>query len=93
MIIGQITREYLPVRSGGYYIDYSYEYKGNKRRDSREISNVLNSPQRFVNKYFPVIVSDEGDESAILISPEDFAFFNKEFPDSLGWVVQWVKRK
>ena len=91
MVIGQITREYIPPKAAGYYVGFSYKYEGKEMSGSREITDVIDSPQRFVNKFFPVVVSKEdADESAILTTPKDFSFFDKAFPDSLIWVVQFV---
>jgi hypothetical protein len=91
VVIGQITRQYV---KGGSYLNFIYTYEGNTMTGGRNITDVLYSPERFVNKFFPVVVSKKnGTNSAILITPKDFAFFEKEFPDSLTWVVQWVQEK
>jgi len=91
IVVGQITREYTPPRSSGYLIDFSYSYEGKKINGSRNIHGIITSPWRFVDKFFPVVVSKEDPhECAILITPQDFSFFNKQFPDSLSWAIQWV---
>src|SRR4051794_12994469 len=75
IVMGQITREYIPTRSAGYFINYRYNHEGRQYSGSRDIMDVIYSPQRFVNKFFPVVLSKEdAGESAILITPDDFAF-------------------
>jgi|GEM_PF-5798570 len=90
--IGKITREYIPTKSMSHSLTYKFDYAGKQFSKGRNITGVLNSPHRFVNKFFPVVFSkDDPAESAILITPDDFAFFDRDFPDSLSWVIQWVK--
>lgn len=44
-------------------------------------------------KYFPVVYSFNGFwyDSKILITPDDFKQFNLPFPDSLNWVLKYMK--
>ena len=94
LVMGKITRTYIPYKSISPRITYAYELEGKKMESSRNVEDVLYTPQRVVNKYFPVIVSSKDpDESAILITPDDFSFFGKKFPDSLQWVVEFVREK
>lgn len=90
VVTGRITRKYMP-KSGGSFLDFSYKYGGQEMESGRYVTGVVYSPERFVNRFFPVVVSiGDPEESAILLTPKDFAFFNKEFPDSLSWVIQFV---
>jgi hypothetical protein len=92
VFVGEITRKYSVYRSSGIRIEYTFKDRSGKIVvDNRNIADVIGSPERFVKKFFPVVVSEaDSDENAILITPSDFALFNIVFPDSLDWVVQYV---
>ncbi|MFT3682280.1 MAG: hypothetical protein QM791_18550 [Ferruginibacter sp.] len=69
--------------------EYSYEHNG-------EVCNSsFSSPQKdysiLIGKSFPVLVSSLTKKSTMLIIPNHFKKFNIPFPDSLKWVLQYVK--
>lgn len=90
IVIGKITRGHFPNRAAGYYLDYRYVYEGEQLTGTMDITDIITSPKRFVNKFFPVVLNkDDVDESVMLLTPKDFAMFNQTFPDSLEWVIQF----
>jgi hypothetical protein len=91
MSVAKVIRRYTMHRSPGVRIEYSYSYKGNEMSKIRVIDDVIYNPELFVNKFFPVVLSvDDPGESVILLTPKDFRYFNREFPDSLNWVLELV---
>ena len=92
IVIGKVTSEHGSIKSTGHSLEYSFNYEGKEIDLNRKtITNVLSSPYRFVDKYFPVVVSiEDREENVMLITPKDFRTFDLTFPDSLKWVVEWV---
>jgi hypothetical protein len=84
--------------AGGIWIHYVFEfegkkYKGSSRHHTYEISSS-DLHNYVLNKNFPVVYNPSNPSiSSLLITPKDFSRFGYSFPDSLTWILQFVKEK
>ncbi len=83
---------------GSKYINYEFYLGSKKIKGERMYSNEslkLSFVENYlINKYFPIVYSPEYPKnSAILITPKDFAQFEIPFPDSLNWVLPYINGK
>ena len=69
--------------------EYSYEFEGKMYKSS--FSSGKKDYSIFIGKSFPVVVSRLTNKSTMLITPSHFNEFNIPFPDSLKWVLQYLK--
>jgi hypothetical protein len=82
---------------GGIYIDYiitldGKKYKSSSRYLTDEIS-IDDCRNYFIFKTFPVAYSPSNpSNSQLLIRPKDFEHFGVSFPDSLAWVLKFIKK-
>ena len=67
---------------------YGWSNSNGKATDYSNLSGHL------YTKFFPVLLSakDPKKYSTILIVPEDFEEYGLKFPDSLGWVMEYIDR-
>jgi hypothetical protein len=72
-------------------LKYEFYYKGNKIIDNNA-SGSYRGHRIFENKYFPVMYDPILGTSKLLIEPSDFKRFNLPFPDSLKWVLKYLKQ-
>ncbi len=94
----------VEISSGGRYhpgqiwVDYTFIVNGIQCKSSTLIEtiqvNQKDLEKYFVGKKFPVIYNPQFSTSYnpisdMLIFPDTFAEFKKEFPDSLKWVLQY----
>ncbi|MBZ5858575.1 DUF3592 domain-containing protein [Flavihumibacter profundi] len=83
--------------NGGHIlVEYNYELNGKKYIGTYSIlsSKITQGDceKAFVGKYFPLIYNpDNPANSRMLILPIDFDRISLQFPDSLMWVLQYVK--
>ncbi|GAA3937230.1 hypothetical protein GCM10022209_35080 [Chitinophaga oryziterrae] len=72
---------------------YEFYIGNNKYRGDASGIALLNSAGRdFVGKSFPIVYySKDPNISKILIVPSDFKYCNREYPDSLNWVLEYLK--
>ena len=93
--IGKITKcEYITKSGGG--IGLKYEYHVNsvliKRSSTRRRLGVNICNEYFVGRTFPMVYNPDNHElTALLIEPDDFKRFGYEFPDSLKWVLRYIR--
>ena len=90
---GLITNGKIRAVSYGGRTSATFEYEfiyDNQRRTSNTNAGV-NSPENFVGKSFPVIVSTFTKKSSILVTPSHFEKYDLPFPDSLKWVLDYLK--
>ena len=74
-------------------LKYEFYYKGEKLVGANGFKHFRGNPD-FVNRYFPVMYNPGwGGHSQLLIVPEDFEKFNLPFPDSLEWVLPYLKQE
>jgi hypothetical protein len=74
-------------------IKYEFQVDGRIYLGSRTHSYLRYSIDDFVGKAFPVIYRKNwyGVEDMILIVPYDFEYYGHPFPDSLIWVLPYIK--
>ena len=77
----------------GNFIKYNFAYNGNTIYSHGNAHKEYAPLKNFIiNKQFPVIYSTVNPNyNMILILPEDFKDYNVPFPDSLNWVLQYIK--
>lgn len=83
---------------GSLFFDYSISIANkNYNASSSYWTNELSffaAEKYFVGKTFPVAYNpSKPSESSILITPKDFSRYGYPFPDSLKWVLQYLKEK
>ena len=73
-----------------------YEYSVNKKiiKSSMRKGELQYSIQPLNGHSFPVIYKKRwfGYNDVILITPNDFAYYGYDFPDSLNWVIKYLKK-
>ena len=89
LLVGVIKEQSFHSKSSMVDVTYTFEYKG-KHYEYQSNSGVVHSPI-FIGKTFPVIVSKVTFNSTMLITPNHFKTFNIPFPDSLKWVLGYIK--
>jgi hypothetical protein len=77
----------------GNFIEYHFTYNGNTVYSNGNARKEYASLKNFIiYKQFPVIFSSVSPSyNMMLILPEDFKDYNVPFPDSLNWVLQYIK--
>ncbi|MVT10198.1 hypothetical protein [Chitinophaga tropicalis] len=78
----------------GYLVlEYEFNVEGKKFTNTRDLVGlVVMAGRDFQGKSFPILY-DPQDPSLndILITPKGFGSYNREFPDSLNWVKNYLK--
>lgn len=75
----------------GMDLKYEFYYKGEKLSGANAFNKFRGDPD-FVDHYYPVMYYPGlGGHSQLLIEPEDFKEYNIPFPDSLKWVLPYLK--
>ena len=73
-------------------LDLSYEfYYHDKKVFGSNAFNDFRGNDVFVNRNFPVMYEPKLGSSKLLIEPSDFKRFDLPFPDSLKWVLGYLK--
>ena len=83
--IGWKTSSYM-----GLNLNYEFYYNGKKILGS-DAFNDFRGNQDFVNRNFPVMYEPKLGSAKLLIEPSDFKRFGLIFPDSLKWVLYYLK--
>ena len=84
------TLEWKFDSKGGRSLEYEFYFKGKKIIGYTSLSKN-NGNGNFVHTYFPLIYDTIHGHERMLIEPKDFKEFNIDFPDSLNWVLPYVK--
>lgn len=89
---GTVTGVDLKGRLGNF-IEYHFSYDGNFFSSDGNAHKEYSSLRNFIiNKNFPVVFDSlNPNYNMILILPEDFKSYNIPFPDSLKWVLNYIK--
>ena len=74
----------------GMNLRYEFYYKNEKRTGSNSFGKIRGVVD-FENKSFPVMHEPKLGVSQLLIEPLDFKRFNLSFPDSLNWVLPYLR--
>lgn len=87
-----VTNVELKGRPGNF-VQYNFKFNGKIIYSNGNAHKEFAPLKRFiVNRQFPVIFSSiDPNYNMILILPEDFKEYNMPFPDSLNWVLQYLK--
>jgi len=84
------------ANAGRTVINGTYSINGIRRNVSSVLfkSQIIgqNPEKYFIGKKFPVIYEKGSPNHCIfLITPKHFAIYNRPFPDSLRWVLKYLK--
>lgn len=74
----------------GMNLRYEFYYKNEKKTGSNSFEKIRGLVD-FENKSFPVMYDPKLGASQLLIEPLDFKRFNLSFPDSLNWVLPYLR--
>jgi len=80
------------------YVDFSFKLNGKSINtscalDESEIS-IYDCQTYLAGKYFPVIYNPDNPSNAkMLMSVNDFKKYGYDFPDSLHWVLNYIKKR
>ncbi|MEP6677036.1 MAG: hypothetical protein ABJA78_17875 [Ferruginibacter sp.] len=75
----------------GLTLQFEFYYNG-ERIVGDDPYPEINGRSIFDYKFFPVMYEPESGLSEMLILPLDFKRYNMKFPDSLNWVLKYVKK-
>jgi hypothetical protein len=90
ILLAAHTTEWAGSAKMGMNLKYEFFYNGNKILGDNSFENIRGLSD-FENKYFPVIYDTVLGTSRLLIEPSDFKRFNMPYPDSLTWVLKYLK--
>ena len=90
ILLNARTTEWIMGANMSMDLKYEFYYEGRKIIGSNATGNYRGNPL-FVNKYFPVIYDLKYERSELLVQPANFKKYNLVFPDSLNWVLQYIK--
>ena len=71
-------------------LQYEFYYNGTKVVRSNAFNKLMGN-DHFVHRFFPVMYDPDTKLSQLLIQPSDFKRFHLGFPDSLQWVLKFLK--
>ena len=86
-----IITDYSSTHKSSSIFHYTFYFKGIKYTSTSE-AGITNS-SKFIGKYFPVIISKSFSyyNNRILVTPKHFNSVDIKYPDSLKWVLQYLK--
>lgn len=78
----------------GPSIFYEYKVDSTLRSASRRHGKLVYSIRGLENHLFPVVYAKNwwGYSETILMTPDDFTYYGYTFPDSLNWILQYMKQ-
>lgn len=77
----------------GYVVRYSFEVNDQYYSSSVNGSKFTRVKNVLTGRSFPIIVSaTDPSNNEMLILPEDFEKYHIPFPDSLGWVEEYLNK-
>ncbi len=90
ILLNAHTLEWAGSSHMGMNLKYEFYYNGGKKTGDNGFEKIRGNTD-FENKYFPVMYDTVLGASQLLIEPSDFERFNIPFPDSLNWVLPYLK--
>ncbi len=94
VINGEISNYSKGGRSETITIFYKYSYNGKSYEKARGMNGILYSNgDKFLYRHFPVLFSKLINSGTLLLTPDDFKKYGREFPDSLNWIFQYYYNK
>lgn len=78
---------------GNLTLRYEFYVDGKKYEEETDRLDLYNNAGRiFLEREFPVLYSiSKPSFNKLLVTPKDFEFCNRTYPDSLSWVLEFVK--
>lgn len=88
---GIVTK--APISRGGPTIYYEFYSGGEKYMGKIPYPNLYSDVGReFIGKSFPVVYYPKSPRlNSICITPTDFKHYSEPFPDSLNWVLKYIR--
>ncbi len=68
---------------------FNYMSDGKQKKSSTSLS--IKQPNQLIGKSFPVIISTVTGQTELLVTPMQFKKYRLPFPDSLKWVLPYVR--
>ena len=90
VLLNARTTEWKTSSYMGLELSFEFYYNGKKMFGSNAF-NDFRGNDAFVNRYFPVMYEPKLGSSKLLIEPLDFKKIDLPFPDSLKWVLGYLK--
>ena len=90
ILLNAKTSEWILSTKMGMDLKYEFYYEGEKIISSNAFEKFRGN-RDFEGKYFPVMYDPKFKLSQLLIEPSDFKNCNLKFPDSLKWVLSYLK--
>ena len=85
------TTKWVYIAKGGMDLQYEFVYKDETISGNNAFKEFTGN-RNFENRFFPVIYYPSlGGHSQLLLRPNDFKSFNLSFPDSLSWILSYLK--
>jgi hypothetical protein len=79
-------------RGGSPNLFYAYVINGKLYQKGRFTKKFGWRPGYMVHKFFPLAYEPGNpDNSFLLMTPEDFGYFDLPFPDSLRWISEYMR--
>jgi hypothetical protein len=76
----------------GCFVQYHFSVNGVKYEGESKIYVQYAKSQILIGKSFPVLcLKQDPSRNAILITPQNFDYYDLTFPDSLKWVIEYQK--
>ena len=97
IVSGKITgfdKTYKRADALNYYFEYNGENYTTYSSSSGKPSDYDNIKLFVINRTFPVLINKNNPQeySKLLVVPEDFQEYGLQFPDSLKWILKYIKR-
>lgn len=90
VLLNAMTTVWVGRVNMGMHLQYEFFYNGKKIIGERGFKNIRGN-RDFQKKAFPVMYDPKFGTSQLLVEPIDFKEFNLPYPDSLTWVLQYLK--
>jgi hypothetical protein len=90
ILLNAKTTSWVVTSKVGLELEYEFHYKGNKIVYNNPFAKFMGN-KNFENKLFPVVYDPVLNTAQLLVQPENFKKFNLQFPDSLDWVLPYLR--
>jgi hypothetical protein len=91
LLMNARTTSWASTPNVGMVLKYEFYFQGKWISGANSMEPFRGNPN-FINRYFPVMYYPEmAGQSQLLVRPSDFKDFNISYPDSLKWVLPYLK--
>ncbi|HTB53260.1 MAG TPA: hypothetical protein VK718_10860 [Ferruginibacter sp.] len=92
VIINATIYDVTSTVRGDFAVKYRFFIAGKPYESEHSYGEIISRYQsNFINKSFPMIyLSEDPSINYLLVTPNSFKKYNKDFPDSLGWVKNYM---